>query len=109
MSIDSILSAEAIKEAVTACQDSFSYKKFFQLCGLTSKTPQEIKEVFNILDGDNSGFIEEPELEFFLQRFAAGSRKLSESERQSIMADADYNGDGKIGVDEFHNLVEYSK
>lgn len=42
--------------------DSFCYKKFFQLCGLSSKTPKEIKDVFQILDEDNSGYIEESEL-----------------------------------------------
>lgn len=42
--------------------DSFNPKKFFQLCGLTKKSPQEVKNVFNILDNDASGFIEEEEL-----------------------------------------------
>lgn len=42
--------------------DSFCYKKFFRLCGLSSKTPKEIKDVFQILDEDNSGYIEESEL-----------------------------------------------
>ncbi|KAG7226424.1 hypothetical protein INR49_013836 [Caranx melampygus] len=64
MSLTSILSAEAIENAVKDCQapDTFCYKKFFQLCGLSSKTPQEVKNVFQILDEDNSGYIEESEL-----------------------------------------------
>lgn len=87
MSLTSILSAEAIENAVKDCQgiannnqmqdkcfwsfshvrfstapDSFCYKKFFQLCGLSQKSPQEVKEVFRILDEDNSGNIEEAEL-----------------------------------------------
>lgn len=44
--------------------DSFNPKKFFQLCGLTKKSPQEVKNVFNILDNDASGFIEEDELKY---------------------------------------------
>lgn len=44
--------------------DSFTPKKFFQLCGLTKKSPQEVKNVFNILDNDASGFIEEEELKY---------------------------------------------
>lgn len=44
--------------------DSFCYKRFFQLCGLSSKTLEEIKEVFQILDKDKSGYIEESELKF---------------------------------------------
>ncbi|KAM9832393.1 parvalbumin, thymic-like [Neosynchiropus ocellatus] len=112
MSIKTVLSKQDIDKAIAAFQDpdsSFCYKTFFQLCGLTSKSPDDIKIVFEDLDRDKSGFIEEPELEFFLQRFDDNARKLSESERQSIMAHADYDQDGKIGADEFKSLVEYSK
>lgn len=42
--------------------DTFCYKKFFKLCGLSSKTPKEVKDVFQILDEDNSGYIEHSEL-----------------------------------------------
>lgn len=42
--------------------DSFCPKKFFQLCGLAKKSPQDVKKVFGILDNDASGFIEEEEL-----------------------------------------------
>lgn len=44
--------------------DSFCAKKFFQMCGLTKKSPQDIKKVFAILDNDASGFIEEEELKW---------------------------------------------
>jgi len=47
---------------VFTAPDSFCYKKFFQLCGLTSKTPKEVKDVFQIIDEDSSGYIEESEL-----------------------------------------------
>lgn len=46
--------------------DSFCYKKFFQLCGLSQKSPQEVKDVFRIIDEDNSGFIEEAELKYVI-------------------------------------------
>lgn len=42
--------------------DSFCPKKFFQICGLTQKSPQDIKKVFGILDNDASGYIEDEEL-----------------------------------------------
>lgn len=42
--------------------DSFCPKKFFQMCGLSKKSSQEIKTVFGILDNDGSGYIEEEEL-----------------------------------------------
>ncbi|KTF84810.1 hypothetical protein cypCar_00026941 [Cyprinus carpio] len=101
MSLTSILSAEAIENAVKDCQapDSFCYKKFFQLCGLSQKSPQEVKDVFRIIDEDNSGFIEEAELKFFLQRFFPGARTLTEKEIKSLLTAADDDSDGRIGVD----------
>ncbi|CAL8309643.1 unnamed protein product [Boreogadus saida] len=108
MSLTSILSAEAIESAVKDCQEpnSFCYKKFFKLCGLTSKSPQEVKDVFSILDEDNSGYIEESELKFFLQRFVPGARTLTEAEAKSFVSAADDDDDGKIGVEEFQTMVQ---
>jgi Ca2+-binding EF-hand superfamily protein len=42
--------------------DSFCPKKFFQICGLSKKSPAEVKKAFAIMDNDASGFIEEEEL-----------------------------------------------
>ncbi|CAL8302134.1 unnamed protein product [Lota lota] len=107
MSLTSILSAEAIESAIKDCQEpnSFNYKTFFQLCGLTSKSPQEVKDVFNILDEDNSGYIEESELKFFLQRFVPGARTLTDAEAKTFVSAADDDNDGKIGVEEFQTMV----
>ncbi|KAM6951461.1 parvalbumin 9 [Aplochiton taeniatus] len=107
MSLTSILSAAAIDDAIKDCQaaDSFCYKKFFQLCGLSSKTPKEIKDVFSILDEDNSGYIEEAELKFFLQRFDPGARTLTDKEAKTFISAADDDSDGKIGVEEFQTMV----
>lgn len=107
MSLTSILSAEAIDNAVKDCQapDSFCYKKFFKLCGLSSKTPQEIKNVFQLLDDDNSGYIEESELKFFLQKFVPGARTLSDAEAKSFISAADDDNDGRIGAEEFQAMV----
>ncbi|KAL6095276.1 uncharacterized protein ACO6RY_16511 [Pungitius sinensis] len=107
MSLNSILSAEAIENAVKDCQapDSFCFRKFSQLCGLSSKTPQEIQEVFQILDEDHSGFIEESELKFFLLRFVPGARTLTAAETKSFMSAADDDSDGRIGVQEFQKMV----
>ncbi|XP_028331804.1 parvalbumin 9 [Gouania willdenowi] len=107
MSLTSILSAEAIENAVKDCQapESFCYKKFFQLCGLSSKTPQEIKDVFSIIDVDNSGYIEESELKFFLQRFLPEARLLTEAEAKSFISAADHDSDGRIGAEEFQAMV----
>ncbi|KAL0983922.1 hypothetical protein UPYG_G00134800 [Umbra pygmaea] len=101
MSLTSILSAEAIESAVKEFQapDSFSFKKFFLLCGLSSKSPKEVKDVFQILDTDSSGYIEEAELKFFLQRFAPGARTLTDAECKGFLSAADDDNDGKIGVE----------
>lgn len=42
--------------------DSFDYKNFFKACGLASKSADDVKNAFKIIDQDNSGFIEEEEL-----------------------------------------------
>ncbi|XP_076854707.1 parvalbumin 9 [Brachyhypopomus gauderio] len=107
MSLCGVLSADAIENAVKDCQapESFSCKKFFQLCGLSQKSPKEVKDVFRILDDDHSGFIEEAELKFFLQRFVPGARVLTEKETKTFLSAADDDNDGKIGIEEFQTLV----
>ncbi|KAI5097345.1 parvalbumin 8, partial [Silurus meridionalis] len=101
MSLTSILSADAIDKAIKDCQapESFNHKKFFQLCGLSKKSPQEIRNVFGIFDSDGNGFIEEDELKFFLQMFSSGARVLTGNEIKSLLSAADDDGDGKIGID----------
>ncbi|MEQ2188600.1 hypothetical protein GOODEAATRI_016735 [Goodea atripinnis] len=107
MSISSILSADGIDSAIKDCQapDSFCPKKFFQLCGLSKKSPQDVKKVFGILDHDASGFIEEKELKFFLQRFCPGARVLTDKETKNFLSVADDDSDGRIGAEEFQAMV----
>ncbi|XP_075421290.1 parvalbumin, thymic CPV3-like isoform X1 [Ascaphus truei] len=109
MSLTDVLSAADIAAAMRECQgkapDSFNHKKFFQTCGLTKKTASQVKDVFRVIDNDESGFIEQEELKFFLQRFDAGARVLTSSETKDFMGAADHDGDGKIGVDEFQEMV----
>lgn len=47
-----------------AVADSFDVKKFFEIVGLKSKSADDVKKVFTVLDADNSGFIEEEELKY---------------------------------------------
>uniref|UniRef100_A0A3B5L0G3 Parvalbumin n=1 Tax=Xiphophorus couchianus TaxID=32473 RepID=A0A3B5L0G3_9TELE len=113
MSLSSVLSADAIDSAIKDCQapDSFCPKKFFQLCGLSKKSPQDVKKVFGILDNDASGFIEEEELKFFLQRFRPGARVLTDKETKAFLNAADDDSDGKIGAEGeniFIDLAIYS-
>ncbi|XP_072272961.1 oncomodulin-like [Pyxicephalus adspersus] len=107
MSLTDMLSASDIAAALRECQapDTFNYKKFFQTCGLSKQTASHVKDIFRILDNDRSGYIEEEELKYFLQRFDQSARELTTSETREFMAAADHDNDGKIGADEFQELV----
>ncbi|XP_069760717.1 parvalbumin, thymic CPV3-like [Narcine bancroftii] len=107
MEITDVLSVADISSALKECQahDSFNCKKFFSTCGLSKKSAEEIRNVFRAIDDDNSGFIEEDELKYFLQRFSAGARVLSDNETKIFMAGGDKDNDGKLGAEEFVDLV----
>uniref|UniRef100_G3WPS0 Parvalbumin n=1 Tax=Sarcophilus harrisii TaxID=9305 RepID=G3WPS0_SARHA len=85
---------------------SFDYKIFFSKVGLSGKTPEQVKKVFSILDQDKSGFLEEDELQNFLQNFAPGARTLTPDETKIFLTAGDSDGDGKIGVDEFQSMAK---
>uniref|UniRef100_A0A8V5GSC6 Parvalbumin n=2 Tax=Melopsittacus undulatus TaxID=13146 RepID=A0A8V5GSC6_MELUD len=108
MSLTDILSPSDIAAALRDCQapDSFTPKKFFQISGMSKKSSSQLKEIFRILDNDQSGFIEEDELKYFLQRFECGARVLTSSETKTFLAAADHDGDGKIGAEEFQEMVQ---
>uniref|UniRef100_A0A3B5MS05 Parvalbumin n=1 Tax=Xiphophorus couchianus TaxID=32473 RepID=A0A3B5MS05_9TELE len=101
MAMSSILNADDIKKALDAfaVADSFDHKKFFEIVGLKSKSPNDVKKVFTVLDADNSGFIEEEELKFVLKGFAKDGRDLTDKETKAFLKAADKDGDGKIGID----------
>ncbi|XP_066054057.1 parvalbumin, thymic CPV3 isoform X2 [Anomalospiza imberbis] len=73
---------------------------------MSKKSSSQLKEIFRILDNDQSGFIEEDELKYFLQRFECGARVLTTSETKTFLAAADHDGDGKIGAEEFQEMVQ---
>nr|P02629.1 RecName: Full=Parvalbumin alpha [Latimeria chalumnae] len=103
-----ILKAEDIDKALNTFKEagSFDHHKFFNLVGLKGKPDDTLKEVFGILDQDKSGYIEEEELKFVLKGFAAGGRELTANETKALLKAGDQDGDDKIGVDEFTNLVK---
>ncbi|KAG9334928.1 hypothetical protein JZ751_006325 [Albula glossodonta] len=68
MAFSGMLKDEDIRAAVKACQapGSFDYKLFFTQVGLLRQGGVNGERVFNILDRDQSGFIEEEELRVLL-------------------------------------------
>ncbi|XP_075994915.1 oncomodulin-like [Genypterus blacodes] len=105
--MSSVIPAEALATAIKECQgpETFCPMKFFKTCGLNNKTAQDVKKVFDILDNDQSGFIEEEELKYFLQRFSPSARLLTEKETKGFLQAADDDNDGQIGADEFQAMV----
>uniref|UniRef100_A0A8C5S2X2 Parvalbumin n=1 Tax=Laticauda laticaudata TaxID=8630 RepID=A0A8C5S2X2_LATLA len=108
MSISDFLSPLDIAAALQDCQapGSFNHRKFFQLTGMSKKSSSQIKDIFQILDRNQNGFIEEQELLYFLQRFHPGARLLTVTEIEKFMAAGDRDGDGKVRTEEFQEMVQ---
>ncbi|XP_060910307.1 parvalbumin-7 isoform X2 [Labrus mixtus] len=101
-----LLKAEDIKKTLEFfAGEAFDPKKFFDLVGMTAMSAESVKKVFQVLDVDDSGFIEEEELKYVLQGFSKEGRELTDAETKAFLIAADKDGDGKIGIDEFETLV----
>ena len=77
---------------------------FSEFCMLMSKnssnlTDDELAEAFSTLDSDGSGFLDEEELRFL------GGPGLSDEEIKNMMADADFDKDGRVGFEDFKILM----
>ncbi|XP_037553171.1 parvalbumin-7 [Nematolebias whitei] len=106
MVMTDLLKAEDIKKGLDAfAAVTFEPKKFFETVGMKAMSAENVKKVFQVLDVDGSGFIEEEELKFVLKGFSKEGRDLTDAETKAFLQAADKDGDGKIGIDEFEALV----
>ncbi|XP_013890042.1 parvalbumin-7 isoform X2 [Austrofundulus limnaeus] len=106
MVMTDLLKAEEIKKGLDAfVGTTFEPKKFFEMVGMKAMSAENVKKVFQVLDVDGSGFIEEEELKFVLKGFSKDGRDLTDAETKAFLQAADKDGDGKIGIDEFEALV----
>lgn len=48
--------------ALSFVAETFDPKKFFEMVGMKAMSAENVKKVFQVLDVDGSGFIEEEEL-----------------------------------------------
>ncbi|KAF3852896.1 hypothetical protein F7725_006251, partial [Dissostichus mawsoni] len=70
----------SLQKARGKIRETFDPKKFFELVGMKAMSAENVKKVFQVLDVDGSGFIEEEELKFVLKGFSSEGRDLTDSE-----------------------------
>ncbi|KAJ3615167.1 hypothetical protein NHX12_018735 [Muraenolepis orangiensis] len=101
MAMMDLLKADDIKKALDAfaVAGSFDHRTFFELVGMRAMEADSVNKVFQALDVDASGFIEEEELKFVLKGFSEDGRDLTDAETKRFLNAADKDGDGKIGMD----------
>uniref|UniRef100_A0A4W4F561 Parvalbumin n=1 Tax=Electrophorus electricus TaxID=8005 RepID=A0A4W4F561_ELEEL len=98
-----ILKEEDVAAALKDCSapETFNYKAFFAKVGLSSKSADDVKKAFFVIDQDEIRFTVTSVLfpKLFLQNFSAGARALTDAETKAFLAAGDTDGDSKIGVD----------
>ncbi|XP_062990613.1 parvalbumin, muscle-like [Elgaria multicarinata webbii] len=107
MAMTDLFNAADIKKAVEAfsAPGSFNHQKFFVMVGMKKKTPEELKKIYDFLDRDQSGVLEEEEIISLLRNFSPEGRILTAAETKAMMAAGDKDGDGKIGIEDFLTMM----
>eukprot|EP01065_Artemidia_motanka_P034019 TRINITY_DN41132_c0_g1_i1.p1 TRINITY_DN41132_c0_g1~~TRINITY_DN41132_c0_g1_i1.p1 ORF type:complete len:231 (+),score=92.26 TRINITY_DN41132_c0_g1_i1:53-694(+) len=70
--------------------------------GLPTSVLQDARDVFESIDADGTGFIEQSELGALMRNFG---HAMSERELAAMMTEADMNADGKVDFEEFASLL----
>lgn len=63
---------------------------------------EQLRDAFNIFDADGSGFIDRNEVRVLMKKLA---QDLTDEEIDSIMDEADMDGDGEISFEEFKAIM----
>merc|ERR1711970_1436213 len=71
--------------------------------GLTEEQMDEIREAFNLFDGDQSGAIDVRELKAAMRALGF---EVKNEELQDMINQADRDGDGEINIDEFYRIMK---
>jgi centrin-1 len=82
-------------------KEEFNPKKY-EKNGLTEDEILEIKEAFDLFDGDKSGEIDTDELKTALKNLGIDAKNQTLT---NMMKDLDADGSGKIDFDEFINMM----
>ncbi|KAJ8263803.1 hypothetical protein GJAV_G00141440 [Gymnothorax javanicus] len=95
-------------------QGNFNYSQFFEYMRQYKTSGQQeevIKKAFQVLDKDNSGFIEWNEIKYILSTVPSSVPivPLSDEEAEAVLQAADVDGDGRIDFNEFSDLIKLEK
>jgi len=63
----------------------------------------QIREAFQVFDGDGNGFINRGELSSVMMNLGI---ELDAEEIQSLIDEVDQDGDGQINYEEFYNMMQ---
>ncbi|TGZ67633.1 hypothetical protein CRM22_004701 [Opisthorchis felineus] len=81
-----------------------SFDEFVRLMSFGTKDDiSTTEEAFGVFDSDKDGFITKLELSQVMQRIG---HKYTDSEIESMLAEADQDGDGKVTYEEFKAMLD---
>eukprot|EP00092_Neocalanus_flemingeri_P056876 GFUD01067478.1.p1 GENE.GFUD01067478.1~~GFUD01067478.1.p1 ORF type:complete len:150 (-),score=53.36 GFUD01067478.1:94-543(-) len=84
---------------------SIDFPEFLEMMSLKSDSENaedEIREAFQVFDGDGNGFINRQELACVMGNLGEA---LTPAEIQGMIDEADVDGDGQINYEEFYNMM----
>eukprot|EP00090_Calanus_glacialis_P003722 TRINITY_DN12747_c0_g1_i1.p1 TRINITY_DN12747_c0_g1~~TRINITY_DN12747_c0_g1_i1.p1 ORF type:complete len:150 (-),score=65.32 TRINITY_DN12747_c0_g1_i1:123-572(-) len=84
---------------------SIDFPEFLMMMSLKSDSENaedEIREAFQVFDGDGNGFINRQELACVMGNLGEA---LTPAEIQGMIDEADVDGDGQINYEEFYNMM----